>query len=95
MGGRSFFVIGRSSEEVAVDALVLELGNTTVGYADEKAPPPDVDFTTSARIITTVMTTPRIALSTVKIGLNRMRLRISIPILRSPYDSTYRVQMSS
>ena len=77
-------MIGPSSEEVAADALVFELGNTTVGYAEEEAPPPEVDLTTSARIMATVMTTPPIERSTVKVRLNGARLRLSVPILKSP-----------
>ena len=72
--------------------LVFELGNTTVGYADEDAPPPDVDFTTSARIMATVMITPPIDRSTVKVLLNGVRLRISVLILRPPCDVAYLVQ---
>ena len=88
-------MIGPSSEEVAADALVFELGNITVGYADEEAPPPDVDFRTSARIMATVTTTPPIERSTMKVRLNGARLRISVRILRPPCDLAYRVHESS
>ena len=76
---------------MAADVLVFELGNTTVGYADEEAPPLDVDFTTSARIMATVMITPPIDRSTVTVLLNSVRLRIAVPILRPPCDVDYRV----
>jgi predicted HAD superfamily phosphohydrolase YqeG len=65
---------------VSAETLVFDLDNTTVGYTDDEAPPPDVDFTTSARIMATEMTTPPIHRSTVKALVRSVQLRLPVPI---------------
>ena len=74
--------------------LVLERGNTTAGYAAEEAPPPDADFTTSAKIMATVMIAPPTDRSALRMP-SRVRLRMPVPIVWPPCDEAYRVRRNS
>jgi len=90
--GLFFFVLSAFSEEVTADVLVSrELGSMTVGYADEEAPPPDADFTASAKMIATVRITPPSDRSTVKVRLSCMRMQLSVairgPLALQPIES--------
>ena len=75
--------------------LVVERGKTTVGYTDEEAPPPDVDFTTSARIMTAVMITSPIDRRTARVVLSRLRPPIPVPNSMPPCDGAYRARRNS
>ncbi|TFD49628.1 hypothetical protein E3T55_11160 [Cryobacterium frigoriphilum] len=87
MFGLFVFAVTSFSEKVATDALVLERGKTTLEYADDDAPPPDADLTTSARMIATVSMTPPIDCRTARVRLSSVRLRMFVPISMPPFEA--------
>jgi len=54
---RVFFVGAFLLEKSKSEGVVSDLESTTGGSADDEAPPPDPDLTTSAKTRATVMTT--------------------------------------